>query len=99
MLDSSIVATSLFTIAVEFREVDSINWVALAYTLTFLSCAALFARISDVVGRRVAFATAYAIFIAFSLASGFAKNMNQLIAFRALQGLGGSGKFGSRESA
>ncbi|KAK3904946.1 hypothetical protein C8A05DRAFT_42045 [Staphylotrichum tortipilum] len=93
MLDSSIVSTSLFTIAVEFKEVDNINWVALAYTLTFLSCAVLFARISDVVGRRAAFVAAYVVFIAFSLACGFAKGMNQLIAFRALQGLGGSGLY------
>ncbi|KAJ4300265.1 hypothetical protein N0V88_002937 [Collariella sp. IMI 366227] len=87
MLDSSIVATSLFTIAVEFGNVDAINWVALSYTLTYLSCAVLFARISDVVGRRVAFAVAYVLFIVFSLACGFAQNMGQLIAFRAVQGL------------
>ena len=93
MLDSSIVATSLFTIAVEFNDVDSINWVALAYTLTYLSCAVLFARVSDVVGRRTAFTAGYVIFIVFSLACGFSRSMQQLIAFRALQGLGGSGEF------
>lgn len=93
MLDSSIVATSLFTIAVEFGDVGAINWVALAYTLTFLSCAVLFARVSDVVGRRAAFVAAYVVFVAFSLACGFARGMGQLIGFRALQGLGGSGEF------
>ncbi|KAK3390892.1 major facilitator superfamily transporter [Podospora didyma] len=94
MLDSSIVATSLFTIAAEFRSgADNINWVALAYTLTFLSCAVLFARISDVVGRRAAFLAAYAIFIVFSLACGFAQSLQQLIACRALQGVGGSGLY------
>ncbi|EAQ87974.1 hypothetical protein CHGG_04593 [Chaetomium globosum CBS 148.51] len=90
MLDSSIVATSLFTIAAEFGDVDSINWVALAYTLTYLSCAVLFARVSDVVGRHAAFAAAYVVFIVFSIACGFASGMGQLIAFRALQGVGGS---------
>ncbi|KAK4042822.1 NADP-dependent 3-hydroxy acid dehydrogenase [Parachaetomium inaequale] len=93
MLDSSIVATSLFTIAVEFGDVDAINWVALAYTLTYLSCAVLFARVCDVVGRRAAFAAAYVVFIVFSMACGFAQNMGQLIAFRAVQGLGGSGLY------
>lgn len=92
MLDSSIVATSLFTIAAEFGDVDSINWVALAYTLTYLSCAVLFARVSDVVGRHAAFAAAYVVFIVFSIACGFAGGMGQLIAFRALQGVGGSGE-------
>ncbi len=98
MLDASIVATSLFTIAVEFQDVDNINWVALAYTLIYLSCAVLFARVSDVVGRRVAFITAYVVFVVFSLACGFAKNMSQLIAFRALQGLGGAGEFEEERS-
>ncbi|KAH6631918.1 major facilitator superfamily transporter [Chaetomium tenue] len=93
MLDSSIVATSLFTIAAEFGDVGSINWVALAYTLTYLSCAVLFARVSDVVGRHAAFAAAYVVFIVFSIACGFASGMGQLIAFRALQGVGGSGLY------
>ncbi|KAL2257933.1 hypothetical protein VTK26DRAFT_8944 [Humicola hyalothermophila] len=93
MLDASIVATSLFTIAVEFEDVAGINWVALAYTLTYLGCAVLFARLSDVLGRRAAFAAAYVVFVAFSLACGFARNMAQLIAFRAVQGIGGSGLY------
>lgn len=93
MLDSSIVATSLFTIAVEFGDVGSINWVALTYTLTYLGCAVLFARLSDLVGRRAAFTAAYVIFVAFSLGCGFAQGMGQLIALRALQGVGGSGMY------
>ncbi|KAK3379897.1 major facilitator superfamily transporter [Lasiosphaeria ovina] len=93
MLDTSIVATSLHTIAAEFQDLERINWVPLAYTLTFLSCAVLFARISDVVGRRAAFLSAYIIFIVFSLACGWAKSLDQLVAFRALQGIGGSGLY------
>ncbi|GAB1319025.1 Major facilitator superfamily transporter [Madurella fahalii] len=93
ILDSAIVATSLVSISAEFGDVGSINWVALAYTLTYLSCAVLFARISDVVGRRAAFVAAYSIFIVFSVACGFSQSMPQLIAFRALQGLGGSGLY------
>lgn len=91
MLDTSIVATCLYSIAIDFRSLESINWVALAYTLTYLGCSGLFARISDVIGRKAAFLIAFAIFIAFSLGCGFAQNLNQLIVFRALQGLGGSG--------
>lgn len=92
MLDTSIVATCLYAIALEFDSLDSINWVALAYTLTYLGCAVLFARVSDVIGRKAAFVSAFVIFIAFSLGCGFAQSMNQLIVFRALQGLGGSGR-------
>ncbi|KAK3353521.1 major facilitator superfamily transporter [Lasiosphaeria hispida] len=93
VLDSSIVATSMYAIAIEFHEIETINWVALAYTLSNLSCVVLFARISDVVGRRAAYLAAYFIFVAFSLACGFAQSLNQLIAFRALQGIGGSGLY------
>ncbi|KAL0933056.1 major facilitator superfamily transporter [Colletotrichum truncatum] len=93
MLDSSIVATSLYTIGAEFESMELINWVALAYTLTYLSCAVLFARLSDVVGRRNAFLASFVIFFGFSLGCGFAQSLEQLIACRALQGLGGSGLY------
>ncbi|KAF4806023.1 Efflux pump FUS6 [Colletotrichum siamense] len=93
MLDSSIVATSLYTIGAEFESMGLINWVALAYTLTYLSCAVLFARVSDVVGRRNAFLASFVIFFCFSLGCGFSQNLEQLIACRALQGLGGSGLY------
>ncbi|KAM0325264.1 hypothetical protein ACHAPQ_008038 [Fusarium lateritium] len=80
-------------IGVDFEVLEDVNWVALAYTLAYLGCAIVFARISDVVGRRDAFIAAYIIFFIFSLACGFAQTLNQLIAFRALQGIGGSGLY------
>ncbi|KAF5636657.1 multidrug resistance 3 [Fusarium sp. NRRL 52700] len=92
MIDTSIVATSLHSIGVDFEVLEDVNWVALAYTLAYLGCAIVFARISDIVGRRDAFIAAYIIFFIFSLTCGFAKSINQLIAFRALQGIGGSDK-------
>ncbi|KAM0238957.1 hypothetical protein ACHAP5_008463 [Fusarium lateritium] len=93
MIDTSIVATSLHSIGVDFEVLEDVNWVALAYTLAYLGCAIVFARISDVVGRRDAFIAAYIIFFIFSLACGFAQTLDQLIAFRALQGIGGSGLY------
>jgi MFS family permease len=93
LLDSSIVATSLYTIGVDFEAQDTVNWVALAYTLAYLSCAITFTRVSDVIGRRNAFVVGYVLFIAFSLGCGFAQDISQLIAMRVLQGIGGSGRF------
>ncbi|KAJ4110650.1 hypothetical protein NW768_011995 [Fusarium equiseti] len=93
MIDTSIVATSLHSIGVDFQVLQDVNWVALAYTLAYLGCAIVFARISDIVGRRDAFIAAYIIFFVFSLACGFAQTLNQLITFRALQGVGGSGLY------
>lgn len=91
MIDSSIVATSLYTIGTEFDDLERINWVALAYTLAFLGCSVFFARMTDIVGRRNAFLAAFVIFFCFSLGCGFAQNMDTLIACRVLQGIGGSG--------
>ncbi|OAQ96546.1 hypothetical protein LLEC1_02348 [Akanthomyces lecanii] len=93
IIDSSIVATALYTIGSDFRDHRAINWVALAYTLAYLGCAVAFAHLSDVIGRRNAFILAYVIFFAFSLASGFAQSLRQLIAFRTIQGIGGSGLY------
>ena len=93
MLDSSIVATSLLTIGRDLGSIELINWVALAYTLAYLSCAVIFARIADIVGRRDAFLAAFVIFFCFSIGCGFAKTLHQLIALRALQGIGGSGLY------
>ncbi|KAK3991388.1 major facilitator superfamily transporter [Cladorrhinum sp. PSN332] len=93
MLDASIVATALFNIALDLRETERINWIALSYTLTYLGFAAFMARISDVVGRKTAFAASYIIFVAFSLGCGFSKTLGELIICRAFQGLGGSGLY------
>ncbi|KAI2628940.1 major facilitator superfamily transporter [Xylaria nigripes] len=92
-LDSSIVATCLFDIGIEFGDLEGLNWVALAYTLSYLGYAVFLARISDVIGRRDVFIGCYVIFIVFSIGCGFAQSLQQLIAFRAIQGVGGSGLY------
>ncbi|KAJ5166222.1 uncharacterized protein N7482_005003, partial [Penicillium canariense] len=105
--DTSIVATSIYTIALNFNSLSGSLWVVLAYTLAFISshplpravtdaltgCAVIFARSSDFVGRRTAVIAAFTLFIAFSLACGFSRNITQLIIFRALQGVGGAGLY------
>lgn len=69
------------------------NWIAIAYTLAYLGCTAIFASLSDVFGRRNAYIAASVIFLTFSIGCGFAQSLNQLIALRALQGVGGSGLY------
>lgn len=58
-----------------------------------LGFATIFARASDGIGRTEATLIAWAFFGAFSLGGGLAKTLNQLIAFRVLQGIGGSGLY------
>lgn len=93
LLDTTIVATALYTIGVDLNSLTSITWIALAYTLSYVGCAVIFARIGDVVGRRNTYMAAFIIFFAFSIGCGFAQSLNQLIACRALQGVGGSGLY------
>ncbi|KAI4962120.1 hypothetical protein J4E86_001152 [Alternaria arbusti] len=92
-LDTSIIATAIYTIGVDFQSLSKVNWIALSYTLAYIGCTAIFASLSDVVGRRNAYLAAYVIFLAFSVGCGFAQSLEQLIAMRALQGVGGSGLY------
>ena len=93
LLDTSIVATALYAIGAEFNSLQSVTWVALAYTLAYVGFAVIFARFGDVFGRRNAYMAAFIIFFAFSIGCGFSQSLNQLIACRALQGVGGSGLY------
>ncbi|RDL41063.1 MFS multidrug transporter-like protein [Venustampulla echinocandica] len=93
LLDTTIVATALYTIGADLKSFNQINWVALAYTLAYLGCAVIFARLADITGRRNAYIAAFLIFFAFSLGCGFAQTLNQLIVCRVLQGIGGSGLY------
>ncbi|MGH9017312.1 MAG: MFS transporter [Acidimicrobiales bacterium] len=62
-----------------------------AYLLTTTLSAPLYGKISDLYGRTQIFQVAIVIFLAGSALSGLAGNMDQLIAFRCVQGLGGGG--------
>ncbi|KUJ13197.1 MFS multidrug transporter-like protein [Mollisia scopiformis] len=92
-LDSSIVSTALVTIGTDFNSLSNINWVALAYTLCDLGCAVMFTSMSDVIGRRNAYVVAFVLFFSGSIGCGFARSINQLIALRSIQGIGGSGLY------
>ena len=55
--------------------------------------AVIFTRLSDGIGREAAVIIAYVLFAAFSLGGGLAQTLDQLIALRVLQGVGGSGLY------
>ena len=93
LLDTTIVATALYTIATEFHAPVIVNWIVLAYLLAYLGCATLFVSIGNVLGRRNAYIAAFTIFLAFSIGCGFSQSINALIACRAAQGIGGSGLY------
>jgi EmrB/QacA subfamily drug resistance transporter len=89
VLDASIVNVALPTIgtALHFSQ-DSLSWVVNAYILTFGGFLLLGGRIADLLGRRRVFMGGLVLFALASLAGGLATNEGQLIAARAVQGLG-----------
>ncbi len=90
-LDQTIVATALPTIVGDLGGLNHLSWVVTAYLLTSTAVTPLWGKLSDLYGRRGTFQAAIAIFLAGSMLSGLAQNMVELIAFRAVQGLGGGG--------
>jgi EmrB/QacA subfamily drug resistance transporter len=90
-LDQTIVATALPTIVGDLGGLNHLSWVVTAYLLTSTAVTPLWGKLSDLYGRRGAFQAAIVIFLTGSMLSGLAQNMGELIAFRAIQGLGGGG--------
>ncbi|HYC81967.1 MAG TPA: MFS transporter [Solirubrobacterales bacterium] len=89
VLDASIVNVALPTIgdALNFTE-GNLPWVVNAYVLTFGGFLLLGGRLADLLGRRRIFMAGLVLFALASLAGGLATNSGQLIAARAVQGLG-----------
>ena len=89
VLDASIVNVALPSIGrdLEFSQ-ENLSWVINAYTLTFGGFLLLGGRMADLLGRRRMFMAGIVLFGIASLLGGFAETEGQLIAARALQGLG-----------
>ncbi|MGC4190754.1 MAG: MDR family MFS transporter [Thermomicrobiales bacterium] len=90
-LDQSIVGTALPRIVSDLGGLNHLSWVVTAYLLTSTAVTPLWGKISDLYGRRIIFQATIIIFLVGSALCGLAQNMPELIAFRALQGIGGGG--------
>jgi EmrB/QacA subfamily drug resistance transporter len=90
-LDQTIVATALPTIVGDLGSLNELSWVVTAYLLAATVSMPIWGRLSDLSGRKLLFQTAIVIFLAGSALSGLAQSLGELIAFRALQGLGAGG--------
>ncbi|KWT59885.1 disulfide bond formation protein DsbA [Streptomyces albus subsp. albus] len=90
-LDQTIVATALPTIVSDLGGLDHLSWVVTAYLLASTAATPLWGKLGDQYGRKRLFQTAIVIFLVGSALCGIAQDMPQLIAFRAVQGLGGGG--------
>ena len=90
-IDGTIVATALPTIAEDLGGFSRSTWVVTAYALAMVASMPIYGKLGDLYGRRRVLLSAIAIFLLGSMACGVAQTMDQLLAARFLQGLGGGG--------
>ncbi|HEU4792656.1 MAG TPA: MDR family MFS transporter, partial [Nitrolancea sp.] len=90
-MDQTIVATALPTIVGDLHGLSNLSWIVTAYLLTSTAVVPLYGKLGDLYGRKHLFQFAIVVFLIGSALSGLAQNMGQLIAFRALQGIGAGG--------
>src|SRR6478752_7883299 len=91
MISTSVVGTALPTIVGTLGGQDQLAWVASATLLTMTASTPLWGKLSDLYGRKFMFQVSLVVFTVSSIAAGFSQDMGQLIAARAVQGIGAGG--------
>lgn len=92
-LDQTVVGTSLFTIVSDIGGFEHFSWLFAAYMLASTIVIPIAGKLSDIYGRRPLFIAGMGVFLLGSVLCGTATNMSQLIAYRAVQGIGGGAIF------
>lgn len=92
-LDQTVVGTVMPTVVGELGGIDRYAWVFSAYLLLVTIATPISGRLADIAGRKPMYLAALALFVAGSALAGVAADIEQLIAFRALQGIGAGGIF------
>ncbi len=90
-LDQTIVSTALPTIVADLHGASHLSWIVVAYLLAATVSTPLWGKLGDQYGRKGFFQAAIIIFLAGSICSGLSHSLIELIAFRAVQGLGAGG--------
>ncbi len=91
MLDQLIVGTALPRIVGSLGGVAHLSWVVTAYVLASTITTPLYGKLGDMYGRKKLFMAAIVVFLVGSALAGLSQTMAELIAFRAVQGLGAGG--------
>src|SRR5438094_5227954 len=87
-LDQTIVSTAMPRVIADLKGFDEYTWVSTAYLLTSTVMVPIYGKLSDLLGRKPIFLFGVVVFLLGSALSGAAQSMNQLIIFRAFQGIG-----------
>ncbi len=88
-LDQTIVGTAIPRIVADLGGFDRFTWITSAYIAASTTAVPIVGRLSDLYGRKVFYVAAVVVFLVGSALAGLSQTMNQLIAFRAIQGIGG----------
>ncbi|MCM3625828.1 MFS transporter [Paenibacillus glycanilyticus] len=87
-IEGTIVSTAMPSITDELQGIQQYSWIISVYLLATVITTPIYGKLSDLFGRKRMFIVGAGIFLAGSMLSGLAASMPQLIAFRAVQGLG-----------
>jgi len=90
-LDTIILVTALPTIVGDLGGLRELSWVLTVYMLTSTASSPIIGKLSDLLGRKTLFQLSLIVFLGGSALSGFSHSIDQLIAFRAIQGIGAGG--------
>jgi len=90
-MEMTVVSTAMPTVVAELGGALHYGWVFTAYMLTSTVTVPIYGKLADLHGRKPVMLVAMALFLVGSMASGQARTMGQLIAFRAVQGVGAGG--------
>ncbi len=90
-MEMTVISTAMPTVVAELGGALHYAWVFTAYMLTSTVTVPIYGKLADLHGRKPVMLIAMALFLIGSMASGQARTMGQLIAFRAVQGIGAGG--------
>src|SRR4051812_12875196 len=87
-LEATVVGTAMPTVIATLGGISRYSWVFSAYLVTSTVTVPVWGKLSDLYGRRIMYQIGIGVFLLGTLLSGLSATMNQLIIFRAIQGLG-----------
>lgn len=90
-IDQTVVIPAVPAIAADLNGFGHLAWIVSAYLLTSTAATPIYGRLSDMYGRRKLLMPALALFAVASVLCALSSTLPQLIAARALQGIGGAG--------
>ena len=88
-LSQTVIVTAMPRIVVDLGGFDRCAWASTAYFMAATVVAPIVGELTDIFGRKPFFVVGITVFVLGSVLAGFSVSMGQLIAFRAIQGIGG----------